>query len=311
MPKIAISYRRADSSAIAGRIFDRLAAHYGEHSVFMDIDNIPLGVDFRSHIRETLQRSDVLIAIIGANWLGLGADGVARMNDSTDPIRLEIETALRGNTPVIPVLVDGVKMPDSAALPAEFGNFAFLNAADVSSGRDFRTHMERLINAVDQILAGGASVAFARPLTTAGRVAAANTGRSIPGGWGIELLRYVAIPLVLLLVAHYAILINNLDNRYIWLAATVIPFAFGFAFSALKEHSAAFAITAAIALGLFGVAGMTTSESMISGDPILPQGRIEWLDNLQFAAAIALGFLAGHVLARAAHTLLRRKFKNT
>ena len=45
MPRIAISYRRSDSSAISGRIFDRLVAHYGKPSVFMDIDNIPFGTE--------------------------------------------------------------------------------------------------------------------------------------------------------------------------------------------------------------------------------------------------------------------------
>jgi hypothetical protein len=51
MPKIVISYRRQDSEAIAGRIRDRLAGHYGAESIFMDIDNIPFGTDFREHIR--------------------------------------------------------------------------------------------------------------------------------------------------------------------------------------------------------------------------------------------------------------------
>ena len=124
MPAILISYRRADSSAIAGRIFDRLAAQYGEESVFMDVDHIPFGIDFRTHIQETLQRTDVLIAVIGGNWLGKSADGAARMHEKTDPVRVEIETALERKTPIIPVLVDGARMPQSADLPEEFGNFA-------------------------------------------------------------------------------------------------------------------------------------------------------------------------------------------
>jgi hypothetical protein len=74
MPTIVISYRRSDSSAIAGRIFDHLTAYYGEESVFMDIDNIPFGMDFRTQIHETLQRTDIVLAVIGANWLGIGAD---------------------------------------------------------------------------------------------------------------------------------------------------------------------------------------------------------------------------------------------
>jgi hypothetical protein len=70
MPKIAISYRRSDTAAMSGRIFDRLAAHYGKPSVFMDVDNIPIGADFRAHIGETLRRTDVVLAVIGAGWLG-------------------------------------------------------------------------------------------------------------------------------------------------------------------------------------------------------------------------------------------------
>ena len=152
MPTIVISYRRSDTSAIAGRIFDRLAAHYGEDSVFIDIDNIPLGVDFRTHIQETLRRTDVFIAVIGVNWLGVSSSGTARIQENTDPVRMEVQTAVERSTPIIPLLVDGAKMPNSTDLPSEFGNFAFLNAAEVVTGRDFRTQMDRVIAAIDQTL---------------------------------------------------------------------------------------------------------------------------------------------------------------
>ena len=72
MPKITISYRRADTDVMAGRIRDRLAAHYGEEAVFMDIDDIPYGKDFRVHIREAVVQSDVLLVIVGQRWLGAG-----------------------------------------------------------------------------------------------------------------------------------------------------------------------------------------------------------------------------------------------
>jgi TIR domain len=306
MPKIAISYRRADSSAITGRIFDRLAAHYGENSVFMDIDNIPLGVDFRRHIQNTLQHTDVLVAVIGTNWLGLSTDGAARMNEKTDPVRVEIETALKRNTTIIPVLVDGAKMPNSADLPAELGNFTYLNAAEFSSGRDFHTHVDRLIGAIDQILAPeqpGKPLA----LTTRTRGLRAEAEMPVRNSWRSDLLYYVAAPLILLLVVYYIILINNFDNIYIWLAATAIPFVFGFAFSWIGKRQVAPTIAVAVALGLLGVSEMTTTGSMISGDPILPHDRFEWLDNLQFAGVVTLSFLAGHLLARTARMLLPRK----
>jgi hypothetical protein len=70
MRKIIISYRRADSDAIAGRIRDRLANHFGDSSIFMDIDSIPFGTDFRDCIRDPLLDSDILIAIVGPKWLG-------------------------------------------------------------------------------------------------------------------------------------------------------------------------------------------------------------------------------------------------
>jgi hypothetical protein len=70
VPKIAISYRRADTEVIAGRIRDRLALRYGDDAVFTDIDNIPFGKDFRVHIREAVLKSNVLLVIIGDRWLG-------------------------------------------------------------------------------------------------------------------------------------------------------------------------------------------------------------------------------------------------
>src|SRR5450631_403018 len=159
MPKIAISYRRSDSSAITGRIFDRLAAHYGKESVFMDVDNIPFGTDFRSHIRAVLEETQVLIVVIGPHWLGADAAGTVRMSQDTDPVRAEIEAALARNLPLIPVLVDGAKMPGSAELPASFNDFAYLNAAEVATGRDFHPHLDRLIGAIDRT---GAALAPAR-----------------------------------------------------------------------------------------------------------------------------------------------------
>jgi hypothetical protein len=306
MPTIVISYRRADTSAIAGRIFDRLAAHYGEDSVFMDIDDIPFGIDFRDHIQETLQRTDIVLAVIGPNWLGLGADGAARMQDKTDPVRVEIETALGRKTPIIPVLVDGARMPPSADLPGEFGNFAFLNAAEVATGRDFSTHMQRLIGAIDRTTTGGAAPASGATAAPATAVAAGE--ESLRRLSPTDAVRYFLLPLVLLLVAHHVI-VNMLDLKAadLWIASAVIAFASGAALFWPGGRGAGPAFAFAIALGLVAVAGMTLSQSLNSGDPIVPQTRFEWLDNFNIAALIALSFLAGHALCRALRAMLRSR----
>jgi hypothetical protein len=150
MSRIIISYRRADSAAIAGRIFDRLSSHYGDESVFMDIDKIPFGTDFREHIRKVLLDGDILLAVIGPNWLGKTAEGGSRISEEADPVRVEIETALRRQgTTVIPVLVDGAAMPSSTELPESMRDLAYLNAAPLDVGRDFRQHMDRLIRSID------------------------------------------------------------------------------------------------------------------------------------------------------------------
>ena len=119
MAAIIISYRRSDSAAIAGRIRDRLAQHYGADAIFMDIDSIPFGIDFRRQIQEAVAKNDILLALIGPKWIGAKKGGTSRISDDKDAIRIEIETALNRDIPLIPVLVGGATMPKSNALPPE------------------------------------------------------------------------------------------------------------------------------------------------------------------------------------------------
>lgn len=151
MPRITISYRRNDSDVITGRIFDRLVGRYGRNSVFRDIDNIPLGVDFRQHIDRALGASDVVLAIVGPQWLGARETG-NRLDDVADPVRLEIETTLRKGVPLIPVLVLDAAMPLTAELPDNVKDFAFRNAIRIDAGQDFDIHIARLIRAMDRML---------------------------------------------------------------------------------------------------------------------------------------------------------------
>lgn len=144
--KLFISYRREDSEDIVGRIFDRLAAHFGRENVFMDIDTIPLGVDFRKHISEAVSKCDVIMAVIGKQWLEIShQDGRRRLDDPTDFVRIEIQTGLDREIPVIPVIVGTGSFPREQQLPDVLKPLAFRNAAEVRSGKDFNDHMERLI----------------------------------------------------------------------------------------------------------------------------------------------------------------------
>jgi hypothetical protein len=152
MAKITISYRRDDSMDITGRIFDRLTSRYGRETVFRDIDNIPPGLDFREHIRASIDESDVLMVVVGPRWMGGGQYGQSRIGSESDYVRVEVEAALDRHIPVIPLLVGGADMPEPSQLPESIREFAYRNAVEVDSGRDFDHHMNGLIRAMDEVL---------------------------------------------------------------------------------------------------------------------------------------------------------------
>ena len=126
MPKVFISYRRSDTTpGYASWIYDRLAETFGADSVFMDIDSLPLGVDFVEQLERSLHQTDVALILIGPNWLAASDEsGARRLDDPDDFVRLEVAAALRAETRVIPVLVDGARMPAGHELPEELGFLA-------------------------------------------------------------------------------------------------------------------------------------------------------------------------------------------
>src|SRR5215831_6117597 len=142
---IAISYRREDSLPVAGRLYDRLQAKFGKNNVFMDFDSIPPGADFREQIKQMIERSKVVIAIIGPHWLGEQPDASRRIDNPADFVRLEIAYALQRRVPVIPVLVNSAPMPPPEKLPPEIEGLAFRNALTLDTGIDFHHHADRLI----------------------------------------------------------------------------------------------------------------------------------------------------------------------
>lgn len=131
--RIFISYRRADSAGYAGRIYDRLSAHFGKESIFMDVDTIPAGLDFVEVLENAVQSCDVLVALIGRQWLSIKDEaGKRRLDNPQDFVRIEVAAALGRSIRVIPVLVDGVPMPNSDQLPHGLKTLARRNAVLVN-----------------------------------------------------------------------------------------------------------------------------------------------------------------------------------
>ncbi|MES9969964.1 MAG: TIR domain-containing protein [Candidatus Thiodiazotropha sp.] len=148
---IFISYRREDSADVTGRIHDRLVEHFGESALFMDVDDIPLGVDFSKYIDEKVGKCEVVLAVIGRDWLSLtDASGNRRLDQPEDFVRIELESALNRNIPVIPLLVRRATMPKAEDLPESLRDFAKRNGMPVRPDPDFRTDCDRLIEGLER-----------------------------------------------------------------------------------------------------------------------------------------------------------------
>ncbi len=150
MPRIFISYRRSDSAAASGRIYDRLCMAFGEKAIFKDVDVIPPGANYPFLLNEAIARCDVLLAIIGSTWLtAVESNGQRRLDNPDDFVRIEIETALkRDEVLVIPVLVDAAAMPSTSDLPESLRTLYYRNAAIVRHDPDFNHDIARLITTI-------------------------------------------------------------------------------------------------------------------------------------------------------------------
>src|SRR5499427_7799414 len=163
--------RREDSTATAGRVHDRLGQSFGRKTLFMDVDHIPAGVDFVTHLNNQVAACDVFLAIIGANRLNATNEkGDRRLDAADDFVAIEIAAALARNIRVIPVLVDGTRMPKVAELPKSLKPLARRQAIDLRHthfGRDADALIEKISGAF-----GGRPVRIGRWRAAAGIVVA-------------------------------------------------------------------------------------------------------------------------------------------
>ena len=119
MAGIAISYRREDTGWITGRIFDRLKDYYERATdkkndksiVFLDCDSTPVGVDFHKYIKGVFDDCDILLAIIGPIGWAMTSPASRGSFAMTIGCIFEIDTALKKNIPVVPILIDRTPMP--------------------------------------------------------------------------------------------------------------------------------------------------------------------------------------------------------
>jgi uncharacterized membrane protein YhaH (DUF805 family) len=185
--RIFISYRRGDSQGATGRLFDRLLQHFDHTEVFMDVDDIEPGVDFVQALDEQVANCTAFIAVIGPDWLTARdhADR-RRLDDPNDYVRLEIESALKRDIRVIPVLVDGARMPRSEELPESLRPLARRQAMEL-------TH-QRFASGVDE-LATGIKRALGKdiPQTPSGNHALLRSAQTDTHRWQAETHKWLEV----------------------------------------------------------------------------------------------------------------------
>lgn len=148
MTRIFINYRRQDSEGYVGRLYDHLTQHFPQQDIFMDVDSIPPGADFVEVLEEAVAGCDVMLAMIGPQWLSiLDEQGGRRLEQWNDFVRIEISSALRQKKVIVPVLVGRARMPAPTDLPEDLQLFARRNALELSQ-QHFAQDVKKLVKVI-------------------------------------------------------------------------------------------------------------------------------------------------------------------
>jgi TIR domain len=127
--KIYVCYRRTDSPATSRAIYEALVKAFGQRNVFLDVDSVGPGADFRESVATAIAACAVFLLVIGPHWLdATSITGQRRVDDPSDLIRTEVELALTSGKIIVPVLVDGGMVPSRSDLPASMSQLASIQA---------------------------------------------------------------------------------------------------------------------------------------------------------------------------------------
>lgn len=149
--KLFVNYRRSDHPDFVERIRDWFVMRYGRDAVFMDFDTIPPFTRFADHIRDRVREADVLVAIIGPDWLDQFKE---RLNSGDeDFVRTEIRLALEEGKLIAPICIKGAQPPHPHDLTPDLRTMLAYNVAHLDSGRTFMDNIQRIMDAVEEELA--------------------------------------------------------------------------------------------------------------------------------------------------------------
>ncbi|HUB77000.1 MAG TPA: toll/interleukin-1 receptor domain-containing protein, partial [Solirubrobacteraceae bacterium] len=149
---VFVSYRREDSADATDRLAASLRERLGRERVFLDVDNIDIGARFATVVDEWVGRCDVLLAVIGRDWVSAtGSDGGRRLDDPGDYVRLEVEAAIARDVRVVPVLIHDARIPAAEELPESLAPLVDYNAIELTR-RHWDTDVQHLIDGLERIV---------------------------------------------------------------------------------------------------------------------------------------------------------------
>ena len=150
--QIFINYRRDDDPGFTALLREHLAEKFAADQLFMDIDSIEPGLDFVRVLEEKVDKCDVFLAVIGPRWLNSRDEaGNRRLDNPTDFVRIEIESCLKLEKRIIPVLVNNADIPRPEHLPESLKPLARRNAVQLTRDR-FKADAQGLIKALGKAL---------------------------------------------------------------------------------------------------------------------------------------------------------------
>lgn len=129
-----ISYTRADQDS-ALLLHRELKDTFGARKAWLDHENIKGGTEWMASIDEAIETCSAFIVLIGKGWVA--PEKLASMQNPDDVVRKEVERALarradpKDNLIIMPILVDGAKMPSASDLPPSMASLLAIDAPDI------------------------------------------------------------------------------------------------------------------------------------------------------------------------------------
>jgi hypothetical protein len=218
---IFVCYRRSDSADTVDRIYELLERGFSRRRLFRDVDSIPRGVHFPNHIAGVLKTCSVVLVVIGPGWLDARTeDGRLRLEDPSDHVRVEIETALRvEGMRVIPVLVRNASIPKSAQLPDSIQGLVERSGLSIRPNPDFRGDMSRLLRVLRE------SISEVRRIRSQ-QTSKTSSGRLGKARWPLTSVAWLVVLALILFVGAIWLAgakLNHTDQKADSVTATPTP----------------------------------------------------------------------------------------